>query len=235
MTALSIAGDDGRVEWEPVGDTDRDGLNVALNEATWFGLNLDVQARRASLLLSVLSLPADGPAPANTPVIVTLEGVSRIAASLRNGWWNEEDAEVVPLGLEDLETVVRSFGGCQIYGWEFLDPPEESWAYWQRRCSLDVQFGEQASPHVVEVFQAGGAPDRHLDLRVWFNRIAIGTREGRQITLVDFIAGGLRWWDALAAGDPRTHGAGIYPVRTRRLSRWKHLRSRIWGAPRSRP
>jgi hypothetical protein len=37
------------------------GLNVALNEAVWLGLSLDVEGRRAGATLAVLSLPESGP------------------------------------------------------------------------------------------------------------------------------------------------------------------------------
>jgi len=64
----------------------------------------------------------------------------------------------------------------------------------------------------MEVFQSGTAPDLHLDIRVWFETLSISTR-GHRIDLTDFAAGGVRWWDALYAGDPATQGHGIFPLR----------------------
>ncbi len=46
--------------WATISKDERDGLNVALNEATWAGISVDAAARRARVLLEVLSLPADG-------------------------------------------------------------------------------------------------------------------------------------------------------------------------------
>lgn len=95
---------------------------------------------------------------------------------------------------------------------EFIDPPEAGWASWRDRLSLDEVLADPAEGHVMEVFQSGTAPDLHLDIRVWFETLSISTR-GHRIDLTDFAAGGVRWWDALYAGDPATQGHGIFPLR----------------------
>jgi hypothetical protein len=191
----------------------RHGLNVALNEATWLGIDVDQTGDRAAVFVEALTLPAEGPAPQDTAAALVLTGVSRIAASLRHGWWNDADAEIEQVALADLDTVVRSFGGCPIYGWEFIDPPEESWASWRDRLSLDTALSSEPAPHVLDLFQEGGSGNRrHLDLRVWFRDLHIMRRTGEHIALQEFIDGGLRWWDGLHAGDPRTDGKGIVPA-----------------------
>ena len=143
--------------WATISEEERDGLNVALNEAAWAGISVDAPARRAGVLLEVLSLPADGAVGASSQVVLTVNQVSRIAASLRMGWWNDTTAQVTPLVLEDLDATVRSFGGCPIYGWEFIDPPEESWSNWRDRLSVDVRLSQDESPHVIDLFQEGGS------------------------------------------------------------------------------
>jgi hypothetical protein len=206
--------DDCSMAWAAISDDERDGLNVALNEATWGGISVNADARQACLLLDVLSLPADGGIAADNPVVVTVNRVSRIAASLRMGWWNDATAPVVPLELADLDATVRSFGGCPVYGWEFIDPPEESWSNWRDRLSVDACLDEQESPHVIYLFQEGGsARPRHLDLRIWFEQIRITRRDERDIPLHEFIASGVRWWGGLHSGDARTSGKGIFPLR----------------------
>lgn len=131
--------------------------------------------------------------------------MSRIAASLRTGWWNDNAAEVIPLEVNDIDATVRSFGGCPIYGWQFIDPPAESWSNWRDRLSLDARLGEEESAHVIDVFQEGGsASPRYLDLRIWFAQIRITTHDDRHIPLLEFIASGVRWWNGLHCGDPRT-------------------------------
>jgi hypothetical protein len=206
--------DDGPMAWATISHDERDGLNVALNEATWAAIDVDVAGRRARLMFDVLSLPPDGPASADSHVIVAVNLVSRIAASLRMGWWDDEAAQIVPLEVADLDATVRGFGGCAIYGWEFIDPPEESWRHWRDRLSVDVRLDQHESPHVIELFQHGGpARPRHLDLRIWFEQIQISTLDGSDIPVPEFIASGVRWWDGLYSGDPRTSGKGIVPGR----------------------
>jgi hypothetical protein len=72
--------------WAPIGEDERNGLNVALNEATWAAIDVDVTARHTRLLLEVLSLPPEDTADTDSRVIVAVSQVSRIAASLRLGW-----------------------------------------------------------------------------------------------------------------------------------------------------
>jgi hypothetical protein len=202
----------GGMAWENIGVEERDGLNVALNEAAWLAADVDTAVRRARLLLDVLSLPADTALSAASRVIIAVNRVSRVAASLRMGWWNDEAAAVIPLQVADLDTTVRSFGGCPIYGWEFIDPPEESWSNWDHRLSVDARLDQCESPHVIDLFQEGGGEQRHLDVRIWFEQIQITAHDGREISISDFVASGIRWWDGMYSGDPRTGGQGIYPL-----------------------
>lgn len=146
-------------------------------------------------------------------MVLSLGQVARIAASLRSGWWDDAGAAVTPLRLEDLDATVRSFGGCPVYGWEFIDPPGESWLGWRHRLSVDASFGDDVPGHVMELFQEGSAELRHFDLRVWFGQIKITTPDGLDIPAADFVASGVRWWDGLYSGDSRIGGKGIFPLR----------------------
>jgi hypothetical protein len=191
----------------------RDGLNVALNEAAWLGIDIDVPAARVTVTLEVLTVPVSGPAPLDTVRLLVLSGVSRVAASLRNGLWNDAEAPVQRLSLVDVDAAVRAFGGCAVYGWEFIDPPPERWTGWRDRLSLDAHLCPEPAPHVLDLFQegAGSAGAHHLDLRVWFSALRITDQVGQEVVLQDFIDGGVRWWDGLYARDPRTDGKGIVP------------------------
>jgi hypothetical protein len=191
------------------------GLGIALNEATWLDMSVETERRRVGLVLRVLSLPPSeaSPQPSESIVSVVLSGVTRIVASLRSGFWNDVDAAVVPLDVLDLPDVVRSFGGCPIYGWEFIDPPADEWSHWRNRLSVDVNLSDDAPRHVIDLFQEGGlAAPRHLDLRVWFSELAVYDIDTSAIPLDEFIAAGRRWWDGLFARDQRTAGSGIFPL-----------------------
>jgi hypothetical protein len=119
----------------------------------------------------------------------------------------------VPLQVGDLDAAVRSFGGCPVYGWEFFDPPGDSWSAWRPRLSNDASLADGGPGHVIEIFQEADAEPRHFDLLVWFGQIQITKPDGLGIPAADFIAAGVRWWDGLYSGDSRTSGKGIFPLR----------------------
>lgn len=190
-------------------DDVRSGLNVALSESRLLSVQVNRVSRSATVWFEVLTLPEDGSAPADITVALVVSGVTRVAVSLREGRWDDEKAIVTVVTLDQLDAVVREFGGSAIYGWEFIDPPEESWANWQGRLSLDDVLSEETADHVLDLFQEGATMDRHLDLRLWFTGLGVVDRRGQKIELEQFVAGGVRWWDALYAGDSRTDGHGI--------------------------
>ena len=193
-------------------DDQRHDLDVALNEATLLGAEVDPERRAAALTFSVLSLPPDdGPPPDDARVQFILGPVGRLAASLRRGCWDDAHAVVEEFPLDRLLEVVMSFKGLPIYGWEFVDRPEaDKFATWSDRLSLDWRSGPDGMSHTLDVFQEGY--DRHLDLRIWFDELGVFTPEHEEIALDDFAAGGVRWWDGLYANDPRTAGHGIAPL-----------------------
>jgi hypothetical protein len=96
------------------------GLNVALNEADLLGFEVDPERRIAAVMLSVLTLRENGPTPQDRRVQIVFHPVGRVAASLRNGRWDDPDAEVVPFTLAELLPIVQS-GGLSRYGWELID------------------------------------------------------------------------------------------------------------------
>jgi hypothetical protein len=109
-----------------------------------------------------------------------------------------------------LLTVVQSFKGLPIYGWEFIDTHKKELEEWGDRLSLDWTSGSDGVSHSITVFQ--DPEDRILDLCVWFDDLVIRNPAGSTIPLDTFVAAGKRWWDALYAGDERTKGHGIFPL-----------------------
>ena len=192
-------------------DATRQGLNTALNEATFLNLRVNNEQESVDLLFRILTLPLGGPEPSDPRIMIRLRRVGRIAASLRAGRWDDEDAEVATIEPADLSDTVRSFRGMSIDGADFIDASEDSWSRWADRLSMDETLGQGSKEHWIELFQSGGTA-RHLDLRIWFDDLTIYDMEGRIVSTDDFIAGGVRWWDALYAGDERVQGHGIHPL-----------------------
>ena len=138
-----------------------------------------------------------------------LSGVSRVVASCRTGHWDDEDAPVLPLDTDGLRELLRRSGGTPVYGWEFVDA-EGSWATWRQRLSLDLALGGAGGHHLTLFQDLQGKA--HLDLRVWFTDLAVLAATGR-LDLDDFIAAGVRWWDAMYAGERSDLAPGIAALR----------------------
>ncbi|MEV4208687.1 hypothetical protein [Nocardia salmonicida] len=190
---------------------DINGLNTALSESTCLGVEVDAAAGRLQLALEVLTLPTDGPAPIDTKVLLTFTGVTRVAASLRIQRWDDVDARVLPLTLDQLDEAIESFGGGGLHGWEFIDLDDSGWTLWSELLSFDTVLDQRIAAHVIEFSQEEGIDPRELDVRVWFDKISVTDTAGREIAMNEFIDGGRRWWDAHATGDARTTKADIAP------------------------
>ena len=201
------------------------GLDIALNESSLLGLEVDPNRRVAGATFAVLSLPEVGDVPTDRRIQMIFRPVRRVVASLRHGQWNDANAEVEKFQLADLLAVVQRFGGKPIYGREFIDSKDEgNFTKWVDRLSLDFRstgwirqrigtvWGNiRGSSHSIFLFQEG--PKLILDIKLWFDDIEIRNPQGEEIGLDEFIAGGRRWWDALYAGDERTKGFGIFPMK----------------------
>jgi hypothetical protein len=194
-------------------------IDLALNEASWFDAVVDRDRRQIALAFDVLALPDGSNDSGCERVSVVLVDVHRCVASHRRGRWDDASAEVLPCGQAELPDVVRAFGGSAVYGWEFFDTPEEHWRRWSKRLSFDEQWAPGSGAHSLDLFKEGqveGA-DQHLDFRAWFDRLEVYSEDGRAIDLEDFAAAGKRWWDAMYAGDKRTAGAGIFPLKSQQV------------------
>ncbi|WP_067825922.1 hypothetical protein [Nocardia inohanensis] len=187
------------------------GLSTALSEATCLGIDVDPVAATLRLELDVLTLPADGPPPDDCDVYLVLTGVSRVAASLRRQRWDDLEPVVLPLELEGLHDAVNSFGGGALHGWEFIDLDDNAWNQWRKLLSFDTTIGDGPASHMLEFSQEEGIDPRELDVRVWFDGLTITDKQSNEIPLEEFIAGGVRWWKAHDAGDPRTMRPNIVP------------------------
>ena len=191
-----------------------DGLGTALNEAALLGVEYDLARGLVGITVSVLTLPEnDAPEPADCRRQLILTKVGRLAAALRNSRWDDVTASPVQLDAADLLSTVQAFGGQPIYGWRFINHADPAWDVWKDRLSLDVQSSDGALTNRLMLFQEGDTIKRHLDIWIWFEDLLIRDAAGNTIEPDEFVAGGVRWWDALHAGDARTQGRGIAPLR----------------------
>jgi len=191
----------------------KQGLGVAFNEATLLGVEVSPGRSLCGITLSLLTLPESGPAPDDSRIQVLLHPVGRVAASLRMGRWDDDSAAVQPFELTNLLSVVQSFKGLPIYGWEFFDLSEDKFRSWSNRLSLDWHGDPAGMAHSVFLFQEGSVPERILDLRIWFREIEFRRPDGTPVDIENILSGGKRWWDGLYAGDKRTEGHGVFPVK----------------------
>lgn len=197
---------------------DTAGLNIALSEATCLGLDVDIETKQLHLDLAVLTLPesvqpdsTERTTPEEPKVRLTFNGVSRVAASLRQHRWDDNEPHVLPLELSGLSEAITSFGGGRLHGREFIDIDDSGWMLWSELLSFDTAIDQRISPHVLEFSQEEGINPRELDIRVWFDTIIIHDSNGDEVPLPDFVSGGVRWWSAHDVGDPRTVHPGIAP------------------------
>jgi hypothetical protein len=203
-----------------------EGIGAALNESILLGIELDERRRIASIWLEVLSLPDDASPPlSETRLQLQLAPVGRVAASLRMGNWSDDSAPVLPMTVEELPELTAKMRS-EMYGWEFIDLPEENFTRWSNRLSLDRDYGSSGKGHSITLFQEYGPHQfiGHFDIRIWFDEITIRDASGGEISVEDFIIDGRHWWDAFNAGDPRSKAIGsgrsMIPlvIRTRRTS-----------------
>jgi hypothetical protein len=186
------------------------GLNVALNEATWLGLSIDPEGRRAAATLAVLSLPEVGPPPDDRRVQLLMQPLGRIAVSHRQGRWNDEAAPVLRLTLSELERLTVEHP-TNVYGWDFFNEEfRDPVANWRQPLSLDLSLDPVARSISLDLHHDSNA---YLAVRLWFDAFRIFTPNREEIELAAFIEAGKRWWDGLSGGDPRTEGSGIYPLK----------------------
>lgn len=189
-----------------------EGLGVALNEAALLGIEYVPARHMVSVTFSVLTLPDDhSPEPADPRRQLILTEVGRVAAALRESSWDDVSAECMPLAASELLSAVQSFGGQPIYGWQFINYADPAWDVWKSRLSLDVQLNGGSLTNRLMLFQEGATLNRCIDIWIWFEELLIRDATGNLIEPDDFIAGGIRWWNAMHAGDPRTQGHGILP------------------------
>ena len=180
-------------------------MGVALNEALLLGAEYDAERNLVATTFAVLTLPDDAsPEPTDRRRQIIFSNVGRIVARLFEARWK---AAPIPFAISDLLAVVQSLGGQPVYGWQFINPEAPGFEAWSHRPSLLLEPPGGSLENRIALFQDDG--DRDLDLWIYFENLSIRDPLGATISIVEFTAGGRRWWDALYAGDSRTQGHGI--------------------------
>lgn len=188
-----------------------DGLGVAFNEAALFGVELDEEKRRVGVTLSMVCANEDGTLPDDKRVQIILQPVGKLVASLRNGRWDDEKAEIVPFKADELLETIKSFQGLPIYGWEFINCGDNDYNQWSKRASLTFESGTDGLSHTFDLFQEGF--ERHLDLRIWFDDMKFFSPGGQEIEIEEVIKRGKRGWDQIYSGDKKaTNEYAIFPT-----------------------
>jgi hypothetical protein len=159
------------------------------------------------VLLTVLSRDDGGAETTDPRRTLRLSGVSRLVASYRAGSWDDAEAAVLPLDGDGLRELLRRNGGMPIYGWEFVDNDDRTWPDWRRRLSLDVSLAGTGGHHLTLFQDLQGKA--HLDFRAWFTDLSVLDGTGGRLDLDAFIAGGMRWWEAMYAGARSDLAPGI--------------------------
>lgn len=189
---------------------DTAGLDTALSETTCLGLAVDAAQAQLRLELEVLTLPGDGQ-DTDGRILMTLSGVSRVAASLRQQRWDDVDPRIFALTLETLGEAIAGFDGGALHGWNFIDVDDSGWDLWRELLSFDTAVGDESPAHVLEFSLQEGTDPRELDVRIWFTDLTIETPAGRRIGIDEFVAGARRWWKAHDSCDPRTMLPDVAP------------------------
>lgn len=192
-----------------------DGIQTAFTQVDALIMHRDELAprqffqRKSTINLVPWSDVAPEPSDPRRQIILT--DIGRIAAALRDSRWDDLSARTVPFAVSDLLSVIQSFDGQPIYGWDFINVHDRAFDQWKNHLSLDIVPPNGSLENRIMLFQEGATVNRHLDLWIWFDAMLVRDASGNTIELSDFIAGGKRWWDALHAGDPRVEGHGIIP------------------------
>ncbi len=187
------------------------GINVALNEATLLGVEFAKEDEVIAVTFSPIALDENGQIPDENRVQFIFKPIGKFIASYRLGDWNNKEAPVVQFEAEQILEKVVEFGGCPIYGWEFIDCKRESDYSWLSKLSCEYQsLNNHGNQHSLELFQAGH--NKHIDIKFWFDEFEIFTPDYNKVELQTFIENGKRGWDGVYDGTASDKFA-IYPLK----------------------
>ncbi len=187
------------------------GINTSLNEANLLSFAFqEIPSPAAIANFACLQLDENMKIPNDRRVAIKFSPISDLYISLRNGRWDDKNAEVLPMDPNRITEVIESMGQTAIYGWEFIDPRSSHFREWKNRLSYKYNQGHKAI-HICELFQDNGK--KILDLRFSFNDITVLSPS--ELTLEKFIEYGKRCWDNIFSKNmtEEVKKFGIFPAK----------------------
>ena len=138
-------------------------IGLALNEATLLGVEFDKEKNLVACSFALVAMDKDGNVPEDNRLLFIFKPVGRFVASLRNGHWDDKNAEVEKFEPENILEIIQSFKGLSIYGWDFINCGDKDFGTWKDRLSFDYSTGDNIGlTNTIDLFQEGG--NRHIDL-----------------------------------------------------------------------
>ncbi|NQX85084.1 MAG: hypothetical protein HRT67_04150 [Flavobacteriaceae bacterium] len=191
----------------------RDSLNLALNESRLTEFSIDRKLNQVSVILETVAMNKDLTIPEDSRVVITFNGVSRVAGKLKLGEWNDESAKTEKFEPEELSEKLMNYNGHSMYGWEFInvENSEKEFQKWQNNSSFDISLVEgQNDINTIDIFSEHFSEKcKTLDLRIWFEELEIESFSGISMTTQEFIDRGERGWNAIYNGNEgmtKAHG-----------------------------
>ena len=203
-------------------------IGLALNEANLLGVEFDKEKNLVACSFALVALDKNGNVPEDNRLLIIFKPVGQFVASLRNGHWDDKNAEVEKFEPESILEIIKSFQGLSIYGWDFINCGDKDFDTWKDRLSFDYSTGENIGlTNTIDLFQEGG--NRHIDLRIWFDDFEILTPKYEPVDLEEFLENGKHGWDAVYANNDKMCNFGIIPASTENEQKLKTAMNNLTG------
>lgn len=175
-------------------------VNIALDEARLLDVVCQLEEDKVSVIVEKLFTQTNDYSLIEGDILV-LKGISEIKVSIRNGWWNKRNAKVDKLNLSELSSIVKSYGGEQMYSDKFINREDDTYHQWvwENKLSLHRKIREQASLHHITLFQEGSAINKWFEIRIWFDKLELYDSTLEKIGVEEFSRKEYDFWDKFYA------------------------------------
>jgi hypothetical protein len=191
-----------------------DKINLAFNESRIVDCAINNTENKVVTEFETLSLLENGLRPKDPTVKILFEGVSQVSINLKLGEWNDENAPIKKLQIEEVSKEVRNFDGQEMYGWEFVNTPNSEIEFnkWKDNASLHINISEINAVNTIDLFSEHFSKDsKTIDIRICFEKFSVKSKSGELIELKEFVKRGHRAWDAVYNGNQQiqTQNGGV--------------------------